>query len=130
MKVVEIGKKSTQILEVLKHLETQTRVPIHVHLSHSLLGLNLSRKARVLFSRLKLDQSEERIAILILIQIRKRKFVILSDQVLHQKIGQAYWDELSKNFRRDLHFTHFDNALLLFLKTLGITLAWHFPKSH
>ena len=115
----ELSKLRQALIESL----TDTTGEIRVHLSSRWGERSPLRRARRLYLRSELQRN----AVLLYFNRRSRKFALIWDEGLESKTGVGYWRELSVLLEEDLHSTHFENALSITVRTLGITLKKHFP---
>jgi uncharacterized membrane protein len=63
------------------------------------------------------------------VNLRRKKFAILGDQGIHDHVGQAYWDRISRELANDLRSTHHENAIAAAILRIGAALAKFFPKT-
>jgi uncharacterized membrane protein len=124
MDTPELSKLRQALIESL----TETTGEIRVHLSSRWGERNPLRRARRLFLRSELQRTAQRNAVLLYFNRRSRKFALIWDQGLEAKTGAGYWRELALLLEEDLRSTHFENALSITVRTLGITLKKHFPS--
>jgi uncharacterized membrane protein len=59
-------------------------------------------RAARLFRKLNLDKTEQRNCVMVLLVLTNREFLIYGDEGIHQKVGQAFWDDV-----RDLALARF-----------------------
>jgi uncharacterized membrane protein len=129
---VAVGKSSpeTQISPIVRAIawaEKGTTSEIRVHITRKVFEKDPFSRAQKLFERFGMFRTSHRNAVLLYVNLRRRKFAIVGDTGIHQKIGQAYWEELAHTLREDLLSTHYENAIAIAVRTLGITLKTHFP---
>lgn len=84
--------------------------------------------ARDAFRRLRMHETRERNAVLVLLATASRKFAILGDEAVHRRVGQEGWERLrdgmAERFRRD----DFGGGLAYAVEEVGRVLAEHFPR--
>ena len=59
-------------------------------------------RARQVFARLGMHATGERNGVLVYLATRTRKFAVLGDEKLHERVGEAFWNDI-----RDLMAAHF-----------------------
>lgn len=84
-------------------------------------------RAREIFARLGMHETAEHNGVLIYLAIRSRRFAIVGDELLHQRVDDDFWtgvrDQLAAEFAAD----RFIEGLETGLATLGESLARFFP---
>ena len=88
---------------------------------------NVERAARLAFERLGMQQTHERNGVLIFVVPARRRFFVLGDTGIHEKVGQRLWDEVAAALQG--HFTkgEFTEGLVAAVERVGRALAEHFP---
>jgi uncharacterized membrane protein len=119
----ELSKLRHALIESM----TETTGEIRVHLSSRWGERHPLRRARRLFVRSALHQAPQKNSVLLYFNRRSRRFALVWGEGLEARTGKAYWQELAILFQEDLRGTHFENALSITVRTLGITLKKHFP---
>lgn len=120
-------RELAKLQQALAESHVDTTGEIRVHLSSRWGERHPLRRARRLFLRSELQRTAQRNAVLLYFNRRSRKFALIWDEGLETKTGAGYWRELAALLEEDLRCTHFENALSIAVRTLGITLKKHFP---
>jgi uncharacterized membrane protein len=86
-------------------------------------------KARNIFAHLKMHETEERNGVLIYLALDERKFAVVGDQGIHNKVGDGFWEE-----EKELLLSHFKQkaiieGLQLAIAAIGKKLSIHFPSN-
>jgi uncharacterized membrane protein len=86
-------------------------------------------RAKREFGRVGLHRHEPANAALILIAPKARMFAIIGDRALHERVGDAFWDDLVKESQP--FFARGDNeaGILYAVARLGEALHAHFAES-
>lgn len=124
---MEVGKNTSPIIRALQYLNKRTRGEVRVHISKNIFEKDSMDYALKLFEYFKMTQSTDRSSVLIYLNRHKQAYAVVADEGIHRKLGQKYWDELSKNLKEDLQSTYFENALAMAIHSLGVTLEKHYP---
>lgn len=82
-----------------------------------------------MFHHLGMSQTSDRNAALIIVFVRRRRFVILGDQALAAAVSGDYWERLASNLSLHLREGLPLLALTTGIHTLGETQARHWPAS-
>jgi uncharacterized membrane protein len=117
-----------RLIAALAGAERNTAGKVYVYVSHRLITDALGA-ARVRFHKLGLaSRHEQRPSVLIYIAPKTNKFAIIGDEAVHERCGDAYWQELAARLSLDLRAGDPTAALVNAIATLGKTLEQHFPR--
>ncbi len=84
-------------------------------------------KAVRLFRKLKLDQTELRNCVMILVATASREFVIFGDKGIHEKVGQGFWDDVRDKMAMRFAEGHFADGLCAGVEGVGAKLIQFYP---
>lgn len=127
---VAIGNQKVRhspIVHAITEAESNTTGEIRVHLSRRWFEKDPCQRALKLFHRFGMTRTTHRNAVLLYVNLRRRKFAVIGDEGIHQAVGQKYWQDLAEQLRQDLHSTQMENAIALAVLTIGKTLRQFFP---
>lgn len=117
------------ILAAIVSAEEKTSGEIRVHLTLKKWEWgNTYRRACRLFKRLGMEKTKERNGILFFIAIHKHAFAIVGDQGIHEKVTQAFWDELRDRLTLHIKQGHLVEGLIDAITRCGESLAHFFPR--
>src|SRR5262249_4249115 len=88
-----------------------------------------SAAARRAFARLRVAATRERNGVLVFLQPSRRRFVILGDDAVHARVGQAYWDALAARVCDRVRGADLTAAVVDIVADVGRALAQHFPAT-
>lgn len=117
---------SARIEEAIRKAEQQTSGEICVSVS-SLFWGNVEKAADKAFVRLGMTQTEKRNGVLIFVVPSRRKFVVLGDRGIHEKVGQAFWHQVVAVVAEEFRKGDFTGGLVKGIQKVGEQLAAHFP---
>ncbi|PIS29013.1 MAG: hypothetical protein COT43_05000 [Candidatus Marinimicrobia bacterium CG08_land_8_20_14_0_20_45_22] len=80
------------------------------------------------FYRLGMDKTRDRTGILLLILLDERKFQILGDAGIHEKVGQSIWDDTAKSLSLDFKNHNYRTGVVNVVMKMGAILSEHFPR--
>lgn len=122
--MVTIDKE--RIRRAIEKAEKRTSGEIRVSVSQPFWG-NVRKAAERAFERLGMTNTKDRNAVLFFVVPARRKFVVLGDSGIHEKVGQEFWQQIvgivSERFRRG----DFTGGLVAGIEVVGEGLAQHFP---
>jgi uncharacterized membrane protein len=110
----------------IKRAEGRTSGEIRVAVSSIFWG-DVYRAAVRAFERLGMDRTEERNGILLFVVPARRRFVVLGDRGIHEKVGQPFWDEVTKAMSEHFRGGDFTAGLVHAIELIGERLSQHFP---
>ena len=87
------AEEAHQVKEAIGDAEKRTSAEIKLVVARHCWG-DIYQKARHIFVKHELDKTERRNAVLILLIVTNREFLIYGDQGIHQKVGQTFWDDV------------------------------------
>ncbi|MBI5463719.1 MAG: TPM domain-containing protein [Ignavibacteriales bacterium] len=107
----------------------EIRVEIRQRRHRKERALSIEQIARREFVSLGMTKTKGRTGILIFLLLEDRKFQILADQGIHEKVDDSVWAELANHMSK--HFAHgeFRRGLVRTVEAVGDLLAQHFPRS-
>ena len=88
---------------------------------------SVEKAAQKAFVRLGVVHTKEHNGVLIFVVPGRKKFMVLGDSAIHEKVGQEFWEvvaaQLSGHFRQG----DFTEGLVRAVEVIGEQLATHFP---
>lgn len=106
--------------------EALTSGEIRVSVSTFFWG-NVHRTAERAFIRMGMNRTEHRNGVLFFIVPSRKKFVVLGDQGIHEKVGQEFWDTVAAAVAERFAKGDFTGGLVHGITEAGRQLAAHFP---
>ena len=116
-----------RIVNAIRLAEQQTSGEIRVYTESRCRFVDPIDRAAEIFWGLKMDMTKDRNGVLVYIAMKDRQFAILADQGIHEKVGQAFWNQEVSVMKK-----HFSNALPAdaieaVITDVGQALRTHFP---
>lgn len=106
--------------------EEKTSGEIRVHVDEKCKG-DAIQQAEKVFGKLKMHETKERNGVLFYLAVTSRVFAIYGDQGIHAKVGNGFWDEISKQMEKLFQQGKFTEGLAEGIAKAGDQLAKHFP---
>ena len=123
--VRELDKHAkNEIVEAIRRAEESTTGEIRVHVQ-SRCGEDPMKDARRVFRRLRMHKTKHKNAVLIFVATLNRRFAIIGDEGIHQKVGEDFW-----NGARDAMTDYFSKGKLAGGITAGVRCAGQELKKH
>ncbi len=112
--------------------EKRTSGEIRLHLERNVPKRGAAQgdpylRAREVFAKLGMHRTAERNGVLVYLATRARRFAVLGDEQLHQRVGEAFWNDIrdlmAGHFREDRFVEGMEGGIAL----VGEKLRDHFP---
>ena len=107
--------------------ERGTTGEIRVSLSTFFWG-DVRKTAERSFERLGMTATARRNGVLFFLVPSRRKFAVLGDAGIHDKVGQGFWDAITAAVEGRFRKGDFTGGLVLGVAEAGRVLALHFPR--
>src|SRR2546425_72940 len=115
-----------KIKEAIQKAEHRTSGEIRVSVAPFFWG-NVHKAAEKAFARLGMRRTKDHNGVLFFVVPARRKFVVLGDSGIHERVGQDFWHRIvavvTEKFRRG----DFTEGLIRGIEEVGEQLATHFP---
>jgi len=107
--------------------ERGTTGEIRVSISTFFWG-DVRKTAEKAFDRLGMTATARRNGVLFFLVPSRRRFVVLGDEGIHEKVGQRFWDDVTAAVSDRFRKGDFTGGLVLGVAEAGRVLALHFPR--
>jgi len=119
-------EEKKDVVEAIQVAEKKTSGEIRVHLERKLKDDHL-KHAESLFEKLGMTQTEKRNSVLIVLGVKSKRFAVLADQGIHEKVGQDFWEELVGRMQAKFREDRFAEGLTEAIASIGKKLSQYFP---
>ena len=120
--------RTSPILIALADAERGTTGEIRVHLSRRWIERDPFTRATALFREFGMGRTARRNAVLVYVNLRRRKFALVADEGITESVGARFWEKLSRELTVDLRSTHPENAVAMTVSRIGDALRKYFPE--
>ena len=107
--------------------ERQTSAEIRVHLDHRCRGAAMPRAIEI-FEALGMHATSAKNGVLIYVAVTDRKLAVIGDQGIHERVGEAYWQEIVASMLGHLREARPRDGLIDAVRGVGEALRSHFPR--
>ncbi len=114
------------IRSAISWAELDSSGQIRVHIEDHCQG-DPRLRAREVFVKLGMSDTELRNAVLFYVAIDNRKFAIISDTGINEKTGPGFWDEVKQVMLNHFREARFADGLYEAITITGEQLKKHFP---
>ena len=119
-------QEQQQIIEAIKAAEKMTSGEIKLHLDEY-CKTDPYFKAEMLFGQLGLVHTAQRNAVLIYLATEDKKFAIIGDEGIHQKVGQEFWNHTIALMQKHFKENNFTTGICEGIFSIGEQLKKLFP---
>lgn len=119
-----------RISESIKENEKTTAGEIRVAIKDDIPFFgkaDVQKLAEEEFFRLEMDKTRDKTGILIYVNLLLRKFDILADSGIDEKVEQSTWDEIRDEIQREFKLGYYTEGLIYGINEVGKILSEHFP---
>jgi uncharacterized membrane protein len=122
------------ISNMVKEMEKITSGEIRVAIKEEADFLKKKKDIKILaeeeFYKLKMDSTRDKTGILIYVLLPKRKFYILADSGINEKVDQAVWDVMRDEMQVEFQKGHYLEGIIKTIEKVGNLLTQYFPIKH
>ncbi|MGA3013404.1 MAG: TPM domain-containing protein [Bacteroidales bacterium] len=120
------SEEQDDIKQAIMNSELDTSGEIRVHIESVCKGDVLDRAA-YMFKKLGMSKTSERNGVLIYLAISNRKFAIIGDKGIHNKVPPDFWDNIKLKMLDFFRDGKFCDGLIYAISESGIHLKQYFP---
>ena len=119
-------KEQLQIVETIKAAELNTSGEIRLHIEPYCKD-DVYDRATEVFEKLGMHVTKLKNGVLFYLAYEDKKFAVLGDQGIHEKVSQQFWDEEKAMMTEYFKTGKFCEGLSLAIQKAGEKLKAHFP---
>jgi uncharacterized membrane protein len=116
-----------RIINAIRQAEQRTSGEIRVYTESRCRFVDPLDRAAEIFWGLKMDLTKDRNGVLVYVAMKDHQFAILADQGIHEKVGQAFWNQEVAVMRTHFANHHPADAIEAVVRDIGVALQTHFP---
>lgn len=115
------------IIEAIQEAEKQTSGEVKVHIEKKCPLPDVMERAKEVFLFLNLHQTAERNGVLFYLAYEDRKFAVLGDKGIDEKVNPDFWNSTKELLRNHFRAGEFKEGLSRGIQEAGLQLKKHFP---
>jgi uncharacterized membrane protein len=115
-----------QIEQAIRAAEHRTSGEVRVSVSRLFWG-DVEKAARKAFDRMGMAQTKQRNGVLFFVVPSRRRFAVVGDRGIHEKVGQEFWHRIIGVVSERFRAGDFTGGLVRGIELVGEQLATHFP---
>lgn len=117
----------TRVQDAITEAERQSSGEIRVVVARAAVADPVA-EAKTHFERLGMTATAARNGVLIFLAPRSRAYAVIGDRGIHEKCGEAFWNELAVAMGEAFKRGDFTDGVVLGIARAGELLAVHFPR--
>jgi uncharacterized membrane protein len=121
------NEEQEQIVAAIRASETQTSGEIRVFVESRCRFVDPLDRAAEAFFKLKMDATAARNGVLVYVAMKDRQLAIFGDKGIHEKVGNAFWNEEVKKMLSHFNVKNYAGGLENIVREIGAALHEHFP---
>ncbi len=114
------------MLQKIKEAELNTSGEIRIHIENHCSG-DVFQRGVALFHTLNMHSTAQRNGVLFYLAVKDKKFSIIGDKGIDQKVAHDFWDEIKKEMSLSFKEGKFTEGLSDAIEKAGKQLKVHFP---
>ena len=118
--------QNVSLEEAIDKAELRTSGEIRLSVAPFFWG-NIEKAADKAFVRMGMTQTKERNGVLFFVVPARRKFVVLGDRGIHERVGPEFWTHVAAAVSESFREGDFTGGLEKGIAEVGEQLAAHFP---
>ena len=116
-----------QIVEAIRRAEKETSGEIRIYVESRNAMVDALDRAKEIFFKLKMQQTEERNAVLLYIAMDDHELALFADEGIYQRAGRKYWNDAVKDMLASISKENISNGIEQCIGQIGSTLKKEFP---
>jgi uncharacterized membrane protein len=114
------------IIQAIREAEKKTSGEIRVHLERKARD-NFYEHAKEIFNKIGMTKTKERNGVLLFIGLASRRFAVLGDQGINEKVPEDFWKDIAAQMQSDFQEDHFAKGITRAITAAGEQLREYFP---
>ncbi len=119
-------KDKNEIKKAIAKAEKMTSGEIRVHLQKKCIG-NILNQSEKVFVKLGMHKTKEKNGVLIFIALDSRRFAIIGDKGIHERVGAGFWDEVKDKMATLFSEGALKEGIITGIMDAGEKLKKYFP---
>ena len=115
------------IVDAIARAEKNCSGEIRVHVQPKAHGGDIRTVAERTFERLGMTKTDLRNGVLLFIASEERKFIILGDKGINEKVPGDFWDSIARELHDAFAAGEFTAGIVKAIEQSGVALETHFP---
>lgn len=115
------------IVKAIRQAEKRTSGEVRVFVENKCRWMDAIDRAAELFFSLKMEETEQRNAVLVYIAMKDHQLAVFGDEGIHNKVGTAYWNAVIAEMISSFNKNDYAKGIAECVIQIGNALTEHFP---
>ena len=115
------------IVKAIRHAEQRTSGEVRVYVENHCSWMDAINRAAEIFFTLKMEQTEQRNAVLVYVALKDRQLAVFGDEGIHKKVGSEYWNKVVAEMLSTFNKDNYAKGIADCAIQIGEALTTHFP---
>lgn len=115
------------IVKAIRHAEQRTSGEVRVFVESRCSWVDAIDRAAEIFFTLKMEQTEQRNAVMVYIALKDHQLAVFGDEGIHKKVGSEYWNNIVQEMLSNFNKHHYAKGIAECVIQIGDALTTHFP---
>ncbi len=119
--------EKAQVVQAIRDAETRTSGEIRIYIESHCKYVNPVDRAKEIFFSLKMDQTQERNAVVLYLAVKDHQLAVWGDEGIHQKTGATCWNAIVTDVLAHFNKGNFVAGICEYIHRIGEELRTFFP---
>lgn len=115
------------IVKAIRQAEKRTSGEVRVFVESRCRYMDAIDRAAELFFSLKMEETEDRNAVLVYVALKDHQLAVFADQGIYQQTGAEYWDKVVTEMISSFNKSDYAKGIAECVIQIGEALTTHFP---
>lgn len=115
------------IIKAVRHAEQRTSGEVRVFIESRCSWLDAIDRAAEVFYTLKMENTEQRNAVLVYVALKDHQLAVFGDEGIHNKVGTSYWIKIVGEMLATFNKENYAKGIAECVIQIGEALTKHFP---
>jgi Predicted membrane protein len=121
------AEENEKIVAAIRSAEMSTSGEVRVYIESRCKFIDPLDRAVEVFSKLKMENTQDRNAVLLYIALKDRQLAIYADSGIHEKVGTKFWEEAVNKILLHFDKKNYANGIVHCITEIGDALKENFP---
>ena len=120
-------EENEKIVESIRSAERSTSGEVRVFIESKCKFIDPFDRALEIFDELKMENTEDRNAVLLYVALKDRQLAVYADKGIHEKVGDQFWQDVMKKILSHFNKENYADGISQCIKEIGEALQQNFP---
>lgn len=121
------AEENEKIVAAIRTAETSTSGEVRIFVESKCKFIDPLDRAMEIFSNLKMENTQDRNAVLLYVALKDRQMAIYADSGIHQKVGNKFWEETVNKILLHFDKENYTHGIIQCITEIGEALKENFP---